>query len=78
MGCKITGSGMILDGSAGMYQNTNLSSDPTAKQWMVMRANTKYSGASWVVLHNGYNWIGLAGTTPSSSVSRNTLVWRVE
>ena len=28
----------------------------------------------------GYNniWLGLAGTTPSSSVSSGTLVWRVE
>lgn len=78
MGCKITGSGMILDGTYGMYQNTNLSSDPTAKKWMVMRSTTKYSGGAWMTLHNGYMWLGLAGTSVAGSVGRNSLVWRVE
>ncbi len=78
MGCKITASGMYLDGSYGMFQDTNSPSNPTAKQWMVMRSTTKYSGARWVALYNGYVWSGLAGTTPASSVSKSSLVWRVE
>ena len=79
MACIIKGDGLYLDGSYGIFQDAG----GDCKKWMVISATSSNSGIGRIIrlcMRNSNNseWLATGYTSPSSSLSRGYVSWRVE